>query len=297
LPENLYLGTSSWAFPGWAGLVYDRVASQEILAHEGLAAYAAHPLLRAVGIDRTYYAPLPAADFDAYRQAVPEGFRFLVKAHQLCTLPFVRSGPAEKNRSKKNPLFLDSGYAADEVVRPFMEGLREKAGVLVFQFSPLQAASVGGPDEFVQRLERFLGLLPRGPLYAVELRSPALATPPYFQALGGLGAAHCFNVHPTMPGLARQERLAQSAPSERFPALVVRWMLRRDQGYEGARDRFSPFDRLVEEDAEARSTIARMALEAVRAGRPAFVIANNKAEGSAPLTIFRLAEELARPGR
>ena len=51
LPETLYLGTSSWSFPGWHGLVYDRECSQRALARQGLGAYAAHPLLNAVGVD------------------------------------------------------------------------------------------------------------------------------------------------------------------------------------------------------------------------------------------------------
>src|SRR5262245_47355549 len=58
LARGVYLGTSSWSFPGWQGIVYDGRASETQLARHGLAAYARHPLLRAVGIDRTYYAPM-----------------------------------------------------------------------------------------------------------------------------------------------------------------------------------------------------------------------------------------------
>ena len=58
LPKRLHLGTSSWSFPTWAGLVYDRRASKEETARYGLTAYARHPLLRCVGVDRTWYAPL-----------------------------------------------------------------------------------------------------------------------------------------------------------------------------------------------------------------------------------------------
>src|SRR5690606_35219926 len=54
LPASLRLGTSSWTFPGWAGLVYDREAPERVLTHEGLTAYAAHPLFRTVCIDRTF---------------------------------------------------------------------------------------------------------------------------------------------------------------------------------------------------------------------------------------------------
>ena len=53
LPAGIYLGTSSWHFPGWARLVYDRLADERVLAREGLVAYAQHPLLRCAGIDRT----------------------------------------------------------------------------------------------------------------------------------------------------------------------------------------------------------------------------------------------------
>src|SRR5688500_539397 len=51
LPKGLRMGTSSWAFTGWAGLVYDQPYPQNRLSREGLAAYAKHPLLRAVGVD------------------------------------------------------------------------------------------------------------------------------------------------------------------------------------------------------------------------------------------------------
>ena len=37
LPAGLRMGTSSWTFPGWAGIVYDRRASQTTLAQHGLA--------------------------------------------------------------------------------------------------------------------------------------------------------------------------------------------------------------------------------------------------------------------
>src|SRR5680860_572641 len=58
LPPGLRLGRSSWSFPGWAGIVYDRAVSERTLAKAGLSAYARHPLLRSFGIDRTYYRPV-----------------------------------------------------------------------------------------------------------------------------------------------------------------------------------------------------------------------------------------------
>lgn len=288
LPHGVYLGTSSWAFPGWHGLVYDRVASESHLARHGLAAYAQHPLLRAVGIDRTYYAPLTATDFAAYAAAVPEGFRFLVKAHAMCTQAYVtRHDRSAARRGERNALFLDAAYATEQVVHPCVEGLGHKAGPLLFQFPPQDVQAVSGPQRFAERLHAFLAALPRGPLYAVELRNAELLVPAYVAALADLGASHCYNVHPRMPTLQAQQQIVLSAP-----ALVVRWMLHPRLGYDEAKGRYQPFDRLIDADPGNRAAIARLCLDAVSGGRPAYMIANNKAEGSAPLTVFRLAERM-----
>ena len=44
----------------------------DVLARHGLAAYAHHPLLRTVGVDRTFYRSIPAAEFRAMAAAVAE---------------------------------------------------------------------------------------------------------------------------------------------------------------------------------------------------------------------------------
>jgi hypothetical protein len=72
-------------------------------------------------------------------------------------------------------------------------------------------------------------------------------------------------------------------------ALVVRWMLPPALGYEEARELYAPFDRLVNEDPAVRGDIAELAVEALAEGRPVYVSVNNKAEGSAPVSIERLA--------
>src|SRR5262245_46060832 len=76
LPQSIHLGTSSWSFPGWRGLVYADKHSAATLAARGLHAYARHPLLRAVGLDRTYYSPIDSHTFAAYAACVPDDFRF-----------------------------------------------------------------------------------------------------------------------------------------------------------------------------------------------------------------------------
>jgi hypothetical protein len=83
LPPHAYFGTSSWHFPGWAGLMCDKAYSESTLSKRGLTAYSQHPLLCTVSIDSSFYRPIPAAKFAQYAAQVPTGFRFVVKAPAL----------------------------------------------------------------------------------------------------------------------------------------------------------------------------------------------------------------------
>ena len=287
LPEGLRLGTSSWSFPGWHPVVYDRPAAEEVLAREGLAAYAAHPLFRTVSVDRAFYRPVDREQFRAYAAEVPEDFRFLVKADHRVTSPI---DPEDGAKGGSNPRFLHAAYAVEELVRPALEGLGAKLGALLFQFPPIPPNLVGGKDAFLGRLATFLAAMPKSCLYAVELRTPAFLSERYGEILEATGVAHCYNVHPAMAPLVRQLSLVR--PYQQ-PALIVRWMLGHGQEYGAAKDRYHPFDRLVDEDALTREIISRAVLDASLAERDAYVVANNKAEGSAPLTVFRLAERIA----
>jgi uncharacterized protein YecE (DUF72 family) len=279
VPQHLYFGTSSWSFPGWDGIVYDRRISQTALARHGLAAYAQHPLLRTVCIDRSYYGPPTATEFADYAASVPEHFRFVVKAHEYLTRVRTKDGLA------RNEFFLDAAYAEDEVIGPCLEGLGEAAAVLVLQFPPQRVDAV---DRFAIQLREFLERLPKQLLYAVELRNPELLSPSYRETLRDTGACHCYNVHPTMPSLEEQ---AGALPPAEQPAVIVRWMLRRNRSYADAKDAFHPFNKLAEPDPGSRQAVAALARDAKRA----FIIVNNKAEGCAPLSLVGLAEEITRP--
>ncbi|MCG6874473.1 MAG: DUF72 domain-containing protein [Betaproteobacteria bacterium] len=287
LPTRLHLGTSSWTFPGWAGIVYRESLPEPVLSREGLRAYSAHPVLNSAGIDRTFYAPVPASEFARYAAQVPESFRFVVKAPALVTDAFIRGAGGKP--AGESPRFLDAAFAAAHFVEPCVDGLGAKAGPLVFQFSPLGRSIVRDPDRFAARLHGFLDALPAGPLYAVELRDAGLLGAPLAAALGAARARYCFGVHSRMPDIAGQA----AALAGLFPGpLVARWNLHAGYAYQAAKTRYAPFNRLVDEDPRTRSALAECCLEALSGGHPAFVIANNKAEGSAPLTLVKLAHEV-----
>ncbi|MET0795184.1 MAG: DUF72 domain-containing protein, partial [Polyangiaceae bacterium] len=152
---------------------------------------------------------------------------------------------------------------------------------------------VGEPRAFADRLQAFLEQLPRGTPYAVELRNPELLTPDYARALASSGAVHAHNVWGAMPSVLAQARLIP--PVARRP-LIVRWLMRRGDDYEGARSRFLPFTRLAEPDLFSRNDIATLISKALAHQVPAFVLVNNKAEGCAPASVFELARAIAARG-
>ena len=295
LPPHIHLGTSSWSFPGWTGLVYaarnGKPATEQAIARHGLAAYAAHPLFRTVSLDRTFYAPLTREEFARYAAQVPADFRFVVKAPAAVTDPVVRkTGSGEAARD--NPLFLDAAAAAATFVRPAVDGLGSKAGPLVFQFPPLGRRLLSDVPKLAARIAAFMTVLPRGPLYAVEVRDPQLVCEAFARSLEDAGAVPCLAVHARMPPVDEQADVFRlTLPAARQP-LVVRWNLHAGRGYEDAKADYFPFNRLVEEDPSSRAALARLARAAVTADRDVFITINNKAEGSAPLSVQRLAEQI-----
>ena len=123
------------------------------------------------------------------------------------------------------------------------------------------------------------------------MRNRELLTPEYSAALADTGAVNCLTSLKRMPKLVEQWSKTRAQGGD---LLVLRWMVHKSQDYESALDRYEPFDALVDEDAETREEIAALAVEAALQGQEVYVIVNNKAEGSAPLSIFALAKVLAR---
>lgn len=293
LPARLRFGTSSWNYPGWAGLVWKRDYPDAALSRHGLAAYAQHPLFRTVGVDRGFYRPLSAAQFAAYAVQVPADFRFVVKAPSRVADAWLRD---ESGRGRQpNPDFLAAGPALRDFVEPALAGLGDKLGALVFQISPLPSAWLGRTPELTARLHAMLTAMPDlraiapDGVVAVEVRDPQWLTPAFTQALRDAGATYCMGLHAKMPRIADQLPILRAL----WPGpLVCRWNLNPLHGafgYEQARRQYAPYDRLVDPDPETRAALARVIAGTVGAGHNAYVTLSNKSEGSAPLSVVELA--------
>ncbi|WP_025602304.1 DUF72 domain-containing protein [Burkholderia sp. WSM2230] len=293
LPPQVHLGTSTWSFPGWNGIVYGDEYSNSKLSRDGLTAYGAHPLLKTVSIDRSFYQALTVTDYLRYAQQVPEHFRFIVKAPMTITDATVRAERGEP--VSLNPCFLNAQMAIDDFVTPCLEGLGAKAGALVFQLPPLPDQMLAQPAAFIERLAAFLTALPKlpqGTCYAIEIRDASLLTPRFIRTLKAAGVRYCVGIHARMPDPLRQAAALALLDGEPAGPLIVRWSLHGGFKYEQAKAKYEPFDKLIDQDPATRASLAELAARYALAGQPVVIAVNNKAEGSAPLSCVELAREI-----
>ena len=308
MPRGIYLGTSSWNFPGWRGIVWSGSSALTQLSQQGLTAYALHPIFKTVGIDRGFYRPLPSKAYHDYAAQVPESFRFLVKAPQIVCDSVLRDRMGRPTGA--NPDYLNVARAMDEFVHPAIEGLGTKAGVLVFELSSMprnalydKSAQYVAIDAMADFFSQIKSKMPtQSVTAAVEMRTRTLLTPRWVKAMATSGVRPVISLHPTMPNVMRQTDMLRlyDAPGvtegEWLAAgdIVVRWSLAADGTYAGLKEDWAPFDRIRREDIVSREGIVWLLKLAARSGVRAFVVANNKAEGCAPLTMRAIAESLTQ---
>ena len=192
-----------------------------------------------------------------------------------------------KLRAQTGLVTLDYGFGNTAATKSAVSFVNGEAGQLRYRGYPIEQLAEhctflevayllwNGELPTQPELDEFVRVVTRHTMVNEEMR-------PFFDAFPK--GAHPMNILSA----------ATSALSPFYqPALIVRWMLHAGLKYQVARDRAQPVDRIVDEDPASRETIATAVIDALIAERPAFVIANNKAEGSAPLSIFRLAERVA----
>jgi uncharacterized protein YecE (DUF72 family) len=159
--KRLRVGTSSWSADSWRGPFYPAGAKPgEFLAH-----YARK--FDTVEIDATWYRIPSETMVRKWERDTPPGFTFSAKIPAVVT--------HEKRLVGCEPEFR-------EFLR-VMDLLGEKRGPLVFQF-PYDFK----PDQF-ENLEKFLGQLPTGYKFALEVRHKGWLTDRFYDLLRSRGVA------------------------------------------------------------------------------------------------------------
>jgi uncharacterized protein YecE (DUF72 family) len=289
IPPLVRFGTSTWNYPGWRGLVYHRDYGPKGAAARMLKEYAAFPLFGTVGIDSSYYGPPTEAVLRSYAENLPAGFPCISKVWSQLTIHTFTKAQDREKAGKINPDFLSPDLFVEEIYQPYQRHFAENTGPFVFEFQTIAKSSHIGPEGFASRLDEFFSALPRDAQYAVEVRNDDFLTPMYFAVLREHGVAHVLSSWTRMPPLGHQLDLPGSITA---PFILARALLRPGRTYNEAVDAFAPYDQIREPNPKLRRDLARLVEEAVRLRIPAYLLVNNRAEGSAPLTIAAVAEML-----
>jgi uncharacterized protein YecE (DUF72 family) len=281
--ENLFLGTSSWKYEGWLGQIYTRERylthgrfSQKRFEAECLAEYA--EVFPAVCGDFSFYQFPTPAFWRKLFDAAPAELRFALKVPEEVTVEvFPRQARYGARAGQQNPSYLSTSVFEALFLEP-LEPYARRLGPLIFEFG---ARSTPAP-RFLASLGAFLEQLPRGFRYAVEVRNAEFLVPEYFALLRQQGVAHVLNAWTRMPVLSEQIGMEGAVTAD---FTVVRALLRQGRTYQDAVKRFTPYDRVQEENSEARQAL-RAILDRMRAERKAaYMFVNNRLEGNAPQTI------------
>lgn len=289
IPPSVRFGTSTWNYPGWRGLVYHRDYGPKGAAARMLEEYAAFPLFRTVGIDSSYYGPPTEAVLRSYAEHSPPGFPFLSKVWSQLTVHTFTKAQDPGRAGKVNPDFLNADLFMEEIYQPYQRHFADHTGPFIFEFQTLAKSSGIDAERFASRLDEFFSALPREGQFAVEIRNEEFLTPMYFAVLREHGVAHVFSSWTRMPPIGHQLDLPGSISG---PFIVARALLRPGRTYNEAVDVFAPYDRIREPNPKLRRDLVRLVEAAVRTRIPAYLLVNNRAEGSAPLTIAAVAELL-----
>ncbi len=283
--EGLYLGTSSWKYRGWEGMIYQGgYVSEAQFQRQSLREYTA--LLPCVGIDFTYFAWPEASMMSYLVESTPENFRLLPKVTKRITMSSFPNLPAYgKWAGQKNPEYLDARLFAEKFLVP-LRALAGRVGLVQFEFS-------GPEEEELPRLREFFAKIPRDFPYAAEVRNPSMVTPEYYRFLREAGVAPAFSSWTRMPAVSAQwaAYLEAGGAADTVPLLGL-GIVRPGRSYDEAVRMFQPYREIGDEYHEGRAELAELALWAMKNSRKAYILINNRWEGSAPHSIGRIMEPI-----
>ncbi len=183
----LRIGTCSWKYDSWRGIVYS--SKQKI---NYLEEYSTR--YNTVEIDQWFWSlfddivrlPEETTVHD-YNDSVPNDFKFTVKVPNSITLTHYYPSKNIKGL-KENPNFLNP-----DLFHQFLKTLQpisSKIGALIFQFEYLNKQKMDSQAEFIDRMDAFCEIIDRSYPFAFEIRNPNYLNKNYFDFITRTKSAH-----------------------------------------------------------------------------------------------------------
>ena len=277
----LRIGTCSWKYDSWKGIIYPE--KEEI---NFLVEYSKH--FNTVEIDQWFWslfepkkATLPKeSDVKSYSESVPDDFRFTIKIPNSLTLTHFYN-KSKTDDLKANPYFLDN-----DLFDKFLETLKpmqKKIGVLMFQFEYLNKQKLSGLTEFLDRFESFIESIDKKYDYGVEIRNPNFLKKPFFDFLERNKLAMIFLQGYYMPPIWD---VFKEFKDQIKSTAVIRLHGPDRSGIE--KKTGSIWNQIVEPKDDELEKVAEIIHYLKNKKVDTYVNVNNHYEGSAPLTINKI---------
>ena len=186
--QGVYVGTSSWKYPGWCGTTYDRARyeyrgkfAETRFKRDCLAEYA--EVFKTVCVDAACYTFPSQQYLEGMVSQTPDGFLFALKVTDATTIKkYLNLDRFGQQAGKPNENLLNADLFAKAFLKP-REAVRPSIGLLMFECSRFWPTDYEHGRDFIADLDRFLGHLPEACPYGVEMRNRNRLKPEYFECL------------------------------------------------------------------------------------------------------------------
>jgi uncharacterized protein YecE (DUF72 family) len=284
--HKLRIGTCSWKYPSWEGLVYSPGVKNYL--QEYSRKYST------VEIDQWFWSLFPGnkirlpdpGHVREYRDAVPEAFRFSVKIPNSITLTHAYA-KEKSSLGPKNRFFLSRGLFSEFMTT--MEPLGKTLGPLIFQFEYLNRQKMESQETFERVLAEFRKGLPSDRQCALEIRNGNYLNERFLDYLLDQEWDPVFLQGYWMPPVIdlwrKMERKIRA-----FSTVIFRL---HGTGREAIEEETGKvWNRIVTPREKELADIAAIVSHLAADGKEIYVNVNNHYEGSAPLTIERFMKFL-----
>jgi len=284
--KKLRIGTCSWKYDSWKGIVYSENENINYLQE-----YSQH--YDTVEIDQWFWSlfsntkvvlPQKSVVLE-YQKTVPKDFKYTIKVPNSITLTHFYN----KNKSEelvKNPYFL-----SNELFIEFLESIeaiKTQVGCLMFQFEYLNKQKMASLNHFMEMFRAFHTKLPKNiPAIGIEIRNPNYLSKNYFQFLNSLNIYHVFLQGYYMPSIIELYKNYSTFIKE---LTVIRLHGEDRQGIEKISG--SNWSKIYIDRKAELNKVVDLLKELASKKVDVYLNINNHYEGSAPLTIERIKKFL-----
>lgn len=280
------LGTCSWKYDSWRGLVYPEKKQINYLEEYSKQ-------LNTVEIDQWFWSLFPNDKVllpdnnlvEEYSKSVGEDFRFTIK------LPNAISLTHHYQKSKTEPLLSNKYFLSAELFNKTIEILSsfgKKLGCVMLQFEYLNKLKMPDQNTFLNKLKIFADEIDTNNIpVAIEIRNPNYLNEKYFAAMDELGFFHVFLEGYFMPSTIETYQKYQ----KHIKGICV-FRLHGPDRKEIEKVSNEQWNKIYINRDEQVKKLAELFSEIRKKDVDIYVNVNNHFEGSAPLTIKKIKELL-----